>query len=748
MASNFEIGVKFGAEGVPEVSKSITQLNAQLQRFREGLNTAVGVDSIARLNKAIDATQQKIKAIQAFKGLAPNFSTSVNNAATTLNSQFTPAVGRANLALLNVGRIAQDAPFGFIGIANNIEPLIQSFQALRKESGSTGGVLQALGKSLIGPGGLLLGVSAVSFVMSGGVDSIKKFFASFSDANKNITDAKKFIAEIKSVGDIRLEASGSVAGEIAEVQALAEVVRDETLAKEQRLNAIQRLKQINKSYFGDLSLEKASLDGLTKAQEEYSKAIITQAVIKSFGDELGRVAVELYKQQKALDASTEKFNKLGGAAAISARAQQAAANATKFGGGDFGGAIKGLKDLGQAQDEVTQGQTVVKELSDKYKELSEGMNAAVRSATQLKSLDTTGGSKQEVDVLAKRLAALEKVRDVQEELTKELPQIKLPAPEVEGLSPEQVRELTGEKSIAESFKRVDDLVETSQKIYDLKVQIALRDAEKNGLSKEEVADLIQSYRKQLEDAFNLQAESREATVRVKPSLIFEKADTTPEEITSQVAKSTGLDKRIPITTEFEVDAKLFGLDFANAQAELKARIERFRNEINKTVGELQSGAFQSIGEGLGNVLGGGGLQDLVSPIINRIGDALIQFGKAAIEAGIKFKALKLALKALEKNPALSIVVGIAAVAAGTALKKKFSNTPLPKFKEGGVADGPLSGYNVELHGRELIVPIGQLSGQPTFSSRDTGSTFIPSLQFSGDMFKIMLNKVNGRRRRV
>ena len=70
--------------------------------------------------------------------------------------------GQATLALSNLGRVASDAPFGFIAIANNIEPLVQSLQGLGRTSGGLGGTLKALGASLIGPGGLLLGFSLVS----------------------------------------------------------------------------------------------------------------------------------------------------------------------------------------------------------------------------------------------------------------------------------------------------------------------------------------------------------------------------------------------------------------------------------------------------------------------------------------------------------------------------------------------------------------------------------------------------------
>jgi hypothetical protein len=76
-----------------------------------------------------------------------------------LNSSLKPGAAQAGQSLINLGRIAQDAPFGFIGIQNNINPLLESFQRLKSETGSTGGALKSLVAGLAGPAGLGLAVS-------------------------------------------------------------------------------------------------------------------------------------------------------------------------------------------------------------------------------------------------------------------------------------------------------------------------------------------------------------------------------------------------------------------------------------------------------------------------------------------------------------------------------------------------------------------------------------------------------------
>lgn len=79
-----------------------------------------------------------------------------------LKSNLNAGAAQAGQSITNLSRIAQDAPFGFIGIANNINPLVESFGRLKAETGSTGGALKALVSGLSGPAGLGLAFGVVT----------------------------------------------------------------------------------------------------------------------------------------------------------------------------------------------------------------------------------------------------------------------------------------------------------------------------------------------------------------------------------------------------------------------------------------------------------------------------------------------------------------------------------------------------------------------------------------------------------
>src|SRR5688572_12856516 len=108
-----------------------------------------------------------VKAMGGLDKLKQNFAATANagekfgsniarstTVATNALQKLPNVTNQSTLALTNLGRVVQDAPFGFLGIANNLNPLLESFQRLKATTGSTGAALKGLGSSLLGAGGL------------------------------------------------------------------------------------------------------------------------------------------------------------------------------------------------------------------------------------------------------------------------------------------------------------------------------------------------------------------------------------------------------------------------------------------------------------------------------------------------------------------------------------------------------------------------------------------------------------------
>lgn len=342
----------------------------QKKAVADQLQIIIGADT-APLQQGLNAAT---KAVDAFD----------KNVKKTVTSS-----GQATLALSNLGRVASDAPFGFIAIANNIEPLIQSFQSLGKTSGGIGGTLKALGASLIGPGGLLLGFSLVSSAVTVAVqkygslgNAVDALFGNYSELDKQVQEAdksfKKFGETVQTTTQIQQSAAGNAQGEIARVQALSRIISDSNRSYNERNTALKELKRVNKDYFGDLDLEATKIGELQTRIQDYSRSIIAQATTKAFADQIAATTVEFTKQRAVLIALTKDFD-----AQVKAQAK---------------GLQQGIPGIGQAAAQAQLGSAVieangrlgeqnarVKELRDQLALFRKAINESVNAYVVLNS---------------------------------------------------------------------------------------------------------------------------------------------------------------------------------------------------------------------------------------------------------------------------------------------------------------------------------------------------------------------------
>jgi len=198
----------------------------------------------------------------------------------TAQGKLVTGSNQAAQALTNVGRVAQDLPFGFMGIQNNLNPLLESFQRLKVETGSTKGALTALGSSLIGAGGigLALSVASSAFLLFG-----DQLFA---------TD-KKAQAAKKSIEDV----TASIAKDAAQVEVLVQQYKNSNLSLGQRESIIKQLNNIAPEYFAGLQAETTSFEQLTKASNEYTASLTNQIKAKILGIQLEQVLTDKMKAQ-------------------------------------------------------------------------------------------------------------------------------------------------------------------------------------------------------------------------------------------------------------------------------------------------------------------------------------------------------------------------------------------------------------------------------------------------------------------
>jgi hypothetical protein len=283
MANGIQIVIGSDVQGALAGLTAVDVRTLQLQKSIGRLqNIIANTTSTKQLSSALDALGKRQSELNKIVNAAP--------AALTRTST---ASNQATLALSNLGRVAQDAPFGFIGIANNLNPLLESFQRLKATTRTTGGALKALGSSLLGAGGIGFALSVASSLLIVFGDKLFGAGKKAKEANEEFKRVQEVLKSVSGTIQERSNVAGAgAADEIAKVRVLSGVILDQTKSYNERNNALLQLQKINKNYFGDISLEESSLKKLTGVVNEYSNALIAAEVVKAFGSDIAKLAVE------------------------------------------------------------------------------------------------------------------------------------------------------------------------------------------------------------------------------------------------------------------------------------------------------------------------------------------------------------------------------------------------------------------------------------------------------------------------
>lgn len=197
---------------------------------------------------------------------------------------------QATNALTNLSRVAQDAPYGFIGIANNLNPLLESFQRLSKEAGGAGGALKAMASGLMGPAGIGLALGAVSSIIVAFGPKIADFINGTNEATKA---EEKFAQGLK---DARAEASETG----IRLQAYLNITQNASVSDERRaeaLNAVKNeLSKVNAAYASTIT----NVDQARLAVDLYTKALVAQAITSRYIDEIANKTIALADANKKI----------------------------------------------------------------------------------------------------------------------------------------------------------------------------------------------------------------------------------------------------------------------------------------------------------------------------------------------------------------------------------------------------------------------------------------------------------------
>lgn len=179
--------------------------------------------------------------------------------------------GLNNAILLETGRLASDASFGFNAIANNLSQVISLFQSFARTNGGVVNSLKELGRSMLGTGGLLIGIQ---LLISFG-DKIIKKLQSMLGASDSLTKA------FKNAG----QEVGNLAGKF---DIYIRTLQDSSKSAEEKNIALTQLNKKYPEFINNLKESGVSMDDITNNTKEavielkkYREEIIQTALARA-----------------------------------------------------------------------------------------------------------------------------------------------------------------------------------------------------------------------------------------------------------------------------------------------------------------------------------------------------------------------------------------------------------------------------------------------------------------------------------
>lgn len=698
------------------ILKSLSELQSQLRGFQTQLQNATDPNTVDRLNKAIAQTNAQIKTLKGtgityFTGLQKSAAASavaVSNVGRSLH-QVKPGATAAGQSMTDLNRIVQDVPFGFIGIQNNIQPLFDSFSRLKAETGSAKTAFKALAGSLIGPAGIGLAIAAASaafLIFQNGIQG-------FNRKTKEAADkAKEFNDTLRSTSQIVDEAFGSVEGQVANISALAKAVQDSNKPYSERQRALEDLKKVNKEYFGDLTLEAASLATLTSRVNEYTNALVAQAVVKGFSDEISKVSTELRGQNKELDITSNKLNRLRTELAATSQEETSLTGESRI-----SEKYVKLRSVVQDTEKVFKTQRdQVEKLGGSFVGLQADMEKAVNETLKFKSTDPlktqTEGTKKgdlvlqaynkELEFLNTKLADTDRLRQagllsLEREREALIDQLK-------------VFDLLRAIDAKEVQLKLKPKLEIDPSLFQIQITQAFEDYQARlrtifakpveFIPQFEIGNL--DFFEKLSKAVKNQAESQEIGINIPLNIsITGESNVTAvfDKIKQDINKVSLGDAFRPMITNFQKSAE-------SAKSEIETGLTATFSELE--IEQSITSALTNVGAALGKAISEGAspFAAAAEAFLQTIGAVVAAFGERIIALAVAMQVTKEAIKKSFDTPAIAIAAGVALVILGGILKNiKFN---VPGAAQGGILTGPSTGYLAMLHGTEMVTPIGKV----------------------------------------
>ena len=249
------------------------EIGAKVEGLTAGVNTAAG--QLDKLGKAAQATAPQVQ-------------------------KLTQATQGYNSVGTDFARIIQDAPFGIIGIGNNITQLAGSFQTLKNTTGSTSAALKASFASIFSSGNaLILGISLLTTAFT--ILQQKGFFKTEEDAKSLDEALKQYQETLTGVAAATLKGAQDAQKELAVLKSLELQATNTAVSTEKRLAAVNELQKLYPDYFGNLTEEQILNGQVGDAYLKVAANLLAKAKAQAATNQIAQNGIDLLRIETKLE---------------------------------------------------------------------------------------------------------------------------------------------------------------------------------------------------------------------------------------------------------------------------------------------------------------------------------------------------------------------------------------------------------------------------------------------------------------
>lgn len=241
------------------------EIGANVAGLTTGVNTATG--QLDKLGKAAQATAPQIQKLsQATSGY------------NSIGTDF--------------ARIIQDAPFGIVGVGNNIQQLAGSFQILKNQTGSTSAALKQTFASIFSSGNaLVLGISVLTTAFT--ILEQKGFFNSEKAAKSLNEELDEYRENLDGISKAVIKSQENASKEIQNYKLLQIQAENTNVPLNKRIEAVEELQKNYPDYLGNLTQEQILNGDVGDSYKLLSESIIAKAKAQAFSNAISENALKI-----------------------------------------------------------------------------------------------------------------------------------------------------------------------------------------------------------------------------------------------------------------------------------------------------------------------------------------------------------------------------------------------------------------------------------------------------------------------